>query len=357
MPTRNCYQDMFSTIRRLIKNPIFGLKTLGFAFIIIGTAGYGTTFTKYVEHQFGRSPSSASFISGTSKVLTNMFGIMVGGMAIQFFRPSPRKVAFYVAATEMIYMLGFVWLLFVGCHAPKISGIDLTTSRISGSTYMPQRIAPFHEGGRSSLWNECNTKCGCSVDDFAPVCSSDDQTLFSACYAGCRSSSVALNGTLLGYGDCGCIQTETLAQSSPVEANHTTVKTGKLRDKFTFTYLQYRISAFIPYPLIYGYVLDQSCILWSKTCNGRRGSCKFYDIDKLRYSVHLTTIAFLFIAIICYFAVVFYANRIQHFYSEPGDNGVSDTSDGPDKEDKKEKKSKNKNGEQNMCGKVCDFTL
>lgn len=44
----------------------------------------------------------------------------------------------------------------------------------------------------------------------------------------------------------------------------------------------HKSAAFIPYPLIYGYVLDKSCILWSETCDGRRGSCQLYDNDKMR---------------------------------------------------------------------------
>lgn len=73
--------------------------------------------------------------------------------------------------------------------------------------------------------------------------------------------------------------------------------------------------AFIPYPLVYGAILDSSCLVWEEKC-GRRGNCWLYDTDKLRYSLHLVTIAFLAVASICYTAVICFTGRITSFYED-----------------------------------------
>uniref|UniRef100_A0A6M2E5Q0 Organic anion transporter n=1 Tax=Amblyomma tuberculatum TaxID=48802 RepID=A0A6M2E5Q0_9ACAR len=73
--------------------------------------------------------------------------------------------------------------------------------------------------------------------------------------------------------------------------------------------------AFIPYPLVYGAILDHSCIVWEEKC-GRRGNCWVYDADKLRYSLHLTTIILLAIGGVCYIGQFLFSGRIKRFYED-----------------------------------------
>ena len=52
-----------------------------------------------------------------------MFGLMAGGLLIQFLKPSARKVSIYVAVVEAVYMLGYVCLFFIGCPPKTIHGL------------------------------------------------------------------------------------------------------------------------------------------------------------------------------------------------------------------------------------------
>ena len=47
-----------------------------------------------------------------------------------------------------------------------------------------------------------------------------------------------------------------------------------------------RLLGTLPSPLIFGWLLDQTCVVWKKTEDGTVGNCWIYDIDK--YVRHLT---------------------------------------------------------------------
>lgn len=46
--------------------------------------------------------------------------------------------------------------------------------------------------------------------------------------------------------------------------------------------------ALIPGPIMYGRIIDETCIVWSEQCSGRKGNCQLYDQRLFRYYVNLT---------------------------------------------------------------------
>lgn len=75
------------------------------------------------------------------------------------------------------------------------------------------------------------------------------------------------------------------------------------------------ISAYIPYPLVYGAVMDNSCLVWERTCQ-TRGNCWLYDLDKLRYSYFGTSIAYLGVTLVLATGVSVFASDIVDFYGD-----------------------------------------
>lgn len=73
--------------------------------------------------------------------------------------------------------------------------------------------------------------------------------------------------------------------------------------------------AFTPGPIIYGYIIDSTCLVWNYKC-GNRGNCQLYDPDEFRY--HLNTIGILltFVGVLFDLLVWHYAKNIN-LYSEP----------------------------------------
>lgn len=49
--------------------------------------------------------------------------------------------------------------------------------------------------------------------------------------------------------------------------------------------------ALIPGPILYGRIIDSTCLVWTEQCSGLRGNCQLYDQKKFRYYVNLTAFA------------------------------------------------------------------
>ena len=46
----------------------------------------------------------------------------------------------------------------------------------------------------------------------------------------------------------------------------------------------FRIFGYIPSPILFGNVIDSTCLLWKETCEGEEGGrCLLYDIELFRY--------------------------------------------------------------------------
>ena len=46
----------------------------------------------------------------------------------------------------------------------------------------------------------------------------------------------------------------------------------------------FRLFGYIPSPILFGNVIDSTCILWKSTCEGEAGGrCLLYDIEAFRY--------------------------------------------------------------------------
>lgn len=75
--------------------------------------------------------------------------------------------------------------------------------------------------------------------------------------------------------------------------------------------------AYIPCPIIYGFLLDAACIMWGTNC-GQRGNCWLYDSDYLRYVMQGLTLG----AVVCATALdayVLYLCRSLAFFENPAE--------------------------------------
>lgn len=45
----------------------------------------------------------------------------------------------------------------------------------------------------------------------------------------------------------------------------------------------FRLFGYIPAPILFGNLIDSSCLLWKSTCGEKGGRCLLYDIEKFRY--------------------------------------------------------------------------
>lgn len=45
----------------------------------------------------------------------------------------------------------------------------------------------------------------------------------------------------------------------------------------------FRLFGYIPAPILFGNLIDSTCLLWKNTCGAKGGRCLLYDIEQFRY--------------------------------------------------------------------------
>lgn len=76
-----------------------------------------------------------------------------------------------------------------------------------------------------------------------------------------------------------------------------------------------KFCAVIPCPIVFGYILDNSCLLWGKTCS-KKGNCWLYDNDKIKYTFNVTAGMMILIGTLWDIGTWYYAKDVKIFEDE-----------------------------------------
>lgn len=328
------FQDAKKAFLRFSKNSLLLCHIIGGVFRIIGYLGYYIVKPKYIELQYRQSASSASFFTGAASVAPMVIGTMAGGLIIQNCRPNARSIAVFVIAVEFLSALAIFGGMFLPCPTPQFFGLEQLNPSLTQSPY-----------GLSMHSYECNRGCKCSSEVYQPVCSREnDVNYFSPCFAGCRSGYHMPGSETATFSECSCAEGQHVVSSGlcPTDCNRfplyvslvalsntiaSTARTGDTlltlrsvdpQDKsFAMGIMGtiFAIFAFIPYPLVFGAIIDATCIIWEKSC-GKTGNCWLYDIDKYRIYMHMSAFAFLMVGVMFEIGTACLAGRIKNFYED-----------------------------------------
>lgn len=177
-----------AAVKRLLKNQILLLRTASSLLHILPIAGLYTFLPKYLESQFRLTASTASVISGLAGILVMGVGIFASAIFMRKYKPSVRFVAAWIASTALLYTLGMMILMTLGCPNEKIVGLPVkeipARSRID-----PGGIKPWSLNNGANPHELCSSLCSCPKNDFAPICTTTGATYVSPCIAGCLKSS------------------------------------------------------------------------------------------------------------------------------------------------------------------------
>ncbi|XP_066901789.1 solute carrier organic anion transporter family member 74D [Halyomorpha halys] len=294
--------DMMLTFKRIVTNKVLVCKNIYAIFYMTGYMPYWIFMPKYLEIIYKQSASTANLITGSVGLVSSACGILASGLVITKFKPTARPLALWNVTTGVIAVVGFLSYSFLGCPMTETQGTMLST-------------------GELNLTRSCNADCHCDYVTYTPVCAYG-KSYISPCHAGCKGADFLKNGTKI-YTDCACIN-ETddeghplpnFATSGPcpvdcktnfyifltivcllkfVGASSSTsnflvsMRCVEEKDKTValgFSLMLFSLFSFIPAPILFGYIIDTTCLVWGKTCNGK-GNCWLYNADKLRYMIN-----------------------------------------------------------------------
>ncbi|XP_048265736.1 solute carrier organic anion transporter family member 4A1 isoform X1 [Bombus affinis] len=320
-PSSSDRGEAFSKIRELpraltdlLGNPGFFMLNLAGASEGLLIAGFAAFLPKLIENQFNVSPSSAALLMGLVTVPAGGGGTFLGGYLIKRFNlPCSGILKFCLLATASC--IAFTLCFVLNCPNLNFAGVTVP--------YSDQTKKSF------SLDSTCNNGCGCSRSEFSPICGVDGITYYSPCHAGCYQGTRINNVEV--YSDCTCIREPPINLTTggnviSYEAINTTCNTScsylwpfitlafcnmfitflctmpalsaTLRvvrdDQRSFAlgiqWIKVRILGTIPAPMVFGALIDDTCILWNGTCDGG-GSCLVYD--NLYMSRYMLALAFI----------------------------------------------------------------
>ena len=251
------------------------------AIIVSGLASF---MPKYLEQQYQMTTGSAAMVFGLLIVPAGGSATFFAGLFLKRFITS-RNAAILLCIIAHTITLPLWGVFMMSC--PSLSYVGVNYNPVVDQTL----LSSFSYSGASS---ECNSPCSCSSSSIDPVCGSDNLMYLSPCLAGCRSS-LGLNN----FTDCGCVgDREASAMRHLCEgecgyfypflvicfilifltfwitmpSTMATLRSVRDHERSMAIGLQsviIRLIGSIPGPVLFGYFIDRTCLLWEPSCGKR----------------------------------------------------------------------------------------
>lgn len=330
-------KDLPHALYKLVSNPTYMCISLGAVmdgFLLTALAAF---LPKYFESQFHLSPGYAAMLVGVIVVPAGAGGTIMGGyLGKHFHLTRSGSIKMYIICQALVIPLYLGFLLY--CPNGDFAGV--TTDKVGNFTYPDV-----------SFRSECNLECeNCDISNFDPVCSlGDDVTFYNPCFAGCSS---AFNGSV--FMECSCVsplselrvatrgQCEsgkcsyiyfslflflqllfTFAATMPgLVASLRSVEMAERSLSLGLQTIMIRGLGTVPGPIIFGYIMDSTCILWHHNdCNGDKGFCIVYDNFSMSLYVMVIVITWRLIGAL-FFGGALYHSRHSHVKEEEDEDGL-----------------------------------
>ncbi|KAM6162628.1 solute carrier organic anion transporter family member 1B3-like [Erethizon dorsatum] len=274
-------------------------------------AGSATYTLKYIEQQYGLTASQANFYVGVVALPTGAIGMFLGGYLIRKLKLTIVGIGKFSLLTLSLSLILHVLQFPLMCERKPVAGLTLTYDGLNPVT--------SHANVPLSY---CNSDCNCDESQWEPVCGSNGITYLSPCLAGCKFRGGNENPNV--YYNCSCIEVlgfpntnfsahsgecprddgwtldsgiqitfsthlVALRNSVNIVANLsvTSVLETNRQERIVqpdlkslavgFHSLTIRTLGGILTPLYFGAMIDRTCLKWSITSCGAKGTCRMYD--------------------------------------------------------------------------------
>ncbi|XP_072401918.1 solute carrier organic anion transporter family member 74D-like [Diabrotica undecimpunctata] len=343
------FKDMIKTFKRVMHNRTLMMNNFAAVFYFLGYMPYWIFLPKYIETQYRQSASASSLITGSMGLVFSAFGILLSGIVISKYKPKARSLAAWNVLVGLISVSGIISYAYLGCSE------------------MDNKI-PLLPNGELDPISKCNSACQCEHIKYNPVCSENGVTYISACHAGCRDV-INVNGSNV-FSDCSCIrrdETHSYKEMTKIEETSqfekalddisknsgfaspgscqvdclfqfyiflavvcllkfsgatgrasnflVTVRCVEEKDKAVamgFGLMLMSLCAFVPSPILFGFILDKACLVWGRTCAGT-GNCWLYNGAYLRSTMNFTAATFVFIGALFDLGVWYFVKDVEIF--------------------------------------------
>ncbi|CAF0929996.1 unnamed protein product [Rotaria sordida] len=313
------------TNKENLRNMCFGifklLKNMRYVFIVIANLfegillkGFVPFITKYFEYQHQLDTSTATLITGAIALLSVIIGCPIGAYFMNKFSWTPIQCARICTIILIISSFLFLSLIF---SCPELK---------------------FQYTSCSSM----NTPCCQHI--YHPVCNiNEPQKMYlSPCHFGCINQTIITSNNTMLYSLCNCAEDTILSETVcrfrriPCMTMFILTMIGATFLVFFTAFIQVPMlqvllySVSLPYqnmalairqtivrvlgqttgPLLFGYVFDQSCLVWLTDCYDRQ-TCKVYDNRRMSLSMALSGFSIRLISgIAC--SIVYFNWKFKH---------------------------------------------
>ncbi|XP_055641042.1 solute carrier organic anion transporter family member 4A1 [Toxorhynchites rutilus septentrionalis] len=303
-------REIPTALAALLKNPTFFFLNLAGASEGLVISGFAVFLPKLIENQFSVTAVWSALLMGIITVPAGGGGTFLGGYLVKKLNLSCSGIVrfclfatVFAALFTICFFLSCPNLTFAGVTAPYFP-LDNLRTPVAHSTelfFLPK-----------TLDNACNSRCSCSKQNYEPICGADGVMYYSPCHAGCSEEVNLANAK--AYKDCACINS-TFGQNEPYrsydavntmcesQCNHLWIFVSLCFLVMFFTFLatmpalsatlrcvhddqrsfalgiqwiKVRVLGTIPAPMIFGRLIDETCILWQESCD-EHGACLVYD--------------------------------------------------------------------------------
>ncbi|XP_030322651.1 solute carrier organic anion transporter family member 4C1 isoform X2 [Calypte anna] len=322
------FRDFPMTLLILLKNPVLMSLIIASASEALVATGFATFLPKFIENQFGKTPSFSATLGGLVLIPAAALGQIISGILVSKYKMDCKCVIKFTIGTCSVALLLNTMFLFAKCGNEPFAGVSET---YNGTGTLHNLTAP------------CNANCKCLRAMYYPVCGRDEVQYFSPCFAGCASQLFNLEKT---YHNCSCIGKpkveivsedflyEAVAGKCPPKCGLLPLFLATFFFAVVFTFMAVtpttvailrcvpdkqrtfalgvqsvflRLLGTIPGPILFGAAIDNSCTLWDINECHTTGACWVYDNESMAYQLmgisaacKLITIIFVVIAVCLY---------------------------------------------------------